>query len=198
MAKYYFQGDISSHNDKYLCRIYLYINMNLYFEVYKDISHVVYYIIYTEAFLSIYSENIILKNLLFCWVGKNLRFLSQSTTSRGWFCSHLNNTNETKIISPTKMQLTLANNNIENVTNYVYHNQKSDITRQLNRAALCKLRHILQNIQKPINLKSKVYDVDILQLATCDLETVVTTNHNEKRWRTPQRAKRNKLYLESL
>lgn len=109
------------------------------------------------------------------------------------------NLNKTKIMSPNHIQLSLSNENIENVDHYVYlghliklgkENQKSEITRRvkLTWAAFGKLKHVLQNPDIPIHLKRKVYDMCILPVATYGLETISITKGSADLLETTQRA----------
>ena len=109
------------------------------------------------------------------------------------------NIQKTKIMSEVNIDVTIDNQQIENVSQYVYlghnitlgkENQRAEITRRiaLAWAAFGKLTYILKNPEVPINLKRKVYNSCILPVATYGLETMALTVKSASRLRVTQRA----------
>jgi Reverse transcriptase (RNA-dependent DNA polymerase) len=109
------------------------------------------------------------------------------------------NIQKTKIMSQENTEPTIDNQQIENVSHYIYlghnitlgkENQWAEVTRRiaLTWAAFGKLTHILKNPDIPINLKRKVYNSCILPVTTYGMETMTLTVKTANRFRVTQRA----------
>lgn len=109
------------------------------------------------------------------------------------------NINKTKIMSSNNDPITIDNERLETVEEYVYlghavklgkENQTREIRRRIGAAwaAFGKLKHILKNNDIPINLKRKVYETCILPVQTYGLETMTITQKSAKLLRVAQRA----------
>jgi len=94
------------------------------------------------------------------------------------------NLNKIKIMSTEDIQVTVNDQPLEVVSEYVYlghkiqlgkENQSSEITRRmgLSWAAFGRLGFILKSSEFPINLKRRVFDACVTPVLTYGLETIV-------------------------
>lgn len=105
------------------------------------------------------------------------------------------NIQKTKIMSGENVAITIDQQQIENVSHYIYlghnitlgkDNQRSEVARRVSLmwAAFGNLAHILKNPDILINLKRKIFDSCILPVATYGMETItsitLTVNSSNK------------------
>lgn len=109
------------------------------------------------------------------------------------------NLQKTQIMSPNNIQVTMDNQTLQVVEEYVYlghnirlgkNNQTNEINKRIGKtwAAFAKLGYILKEPKVPINLKRKVFNSCVIPVAIYGLETVTFTKKSANRIQVCQRA----------